>query len=219
MRSLEKAIGYAFRNRKLLRTALTHASLAGESDVAHNQRLEFLGDAVLQLVMSERLYAAYPDAMEGDLSRMRARSVNEKALCEAARRLGLGTHLLMSHGEEMSGGRDRPSVLADAMEALLGAVYLDGGIGEARAIAGAWLPIVSESAQRDYKSELQEHMQGERGLTPSYRIASEEGPPHRRIFFAQVYIGDEMIGEGSGTSKKGAEQAAAEAALRAVLKD
>ena len=215
MTELERIIGYSFRDPELLRTALTHPSLSGESNVAHNQRLEFLGDAVLQLVMSARLYAAHPKLMEGELSRMRARSVNEKALHDAAERLGLGAYLLMSHGEELSGGRNRASVLADAVESVLGAIFLDGGLENARGFADTFLPIVAESVARDYKSELQEWMQEKAGITPVYRIVREDGPPHQRTFVANV-LGNRVLGEGVGTSKKNAEQAAAQAALAAL---
>lgn len=216
MRELERAIGHSFGDGRLLVVALTHASLAGESDVMHNQRLEFLGDAVLQLLMSERLYRAYPNSMEGELSRTRARSVNENALCDAARRLGLGRFLRMSNGEEASGGRDRPSVLADAMEALLGAVYLDAGLEAARAVADALLPTVSQESARDYKSELQEITQRDSGFTPAYRIVAEKGPPHNRTFVAGVFGGEALLGEGSGSSKKAAEQEAARLAIEGL---
>jgi ribonuclease-3 len=144
---------------------------------------------------------------------MRALSVQESALCEAARALRLGRYLRMGHGEEMSGGRDRPSILADAMEAVLGAVYLDGGLEAARSIVDRFLPTAPEQVARDYKTELQIHMQDGGGMAPLYRIAKESGPPHNRVFTAEVAKEGRIIGTGSGTSKKAAEQAAAKDAL------
>lgn len=209
LKALQETIGYHFRDQKLLITALTHPSMTGE---AHNQRLEFLGDAVLQLVMSERLYLAHPELMEGALSRLRARSVQESALHAAAARLGLGEHLRMGYGEESSGGRERASILADAMEALLGAVYLDGGLEAARKLALERLPEVPEDAARDYKTELQELLQ-KSGSTPRYRIVGQHGPAHAQQFIAEVIWEDQCIGTGQGASKKAAEQEAARLAL------
>lgn len=209
IKALQKAIGYTFTDETLLETALTHPSATGEP---HNQRLEFLGDAVLQLLMSERLYLSYPELMEGSLSRLRARSVQESALHAAALRLTLGQYLRMGYGEESSGGRERPSILADAMEALLGAVYLDGGLEKARILVNAYLPVLSGEEARDYKTELQELLQ-KNGATPRYRIVSQHGPAHAQRFVAQVTWDGQPIGSGEGPSKKAAEQEAARQAL------
>ncbi len=213
MKDLERALGYAFRDAQLAKLALTHPSHAGENGGEHNQRLEFLGDAVLQLTMSERLYRENLRMAEGQLSRLRARSVNEAALCVAARGIGLGGYLLLGHGEDMTGGRDKPAILADAMEAVLGAVYLDGGLEAARGVTARLLPVAPEQSARDHKTELQEKLQLNGGTTPCYRIAREDGPPHRRIFTAEVLWDGRVIGEGSGASKKVAEQEAARAAM------
>lgn len=218
MRALEQTIGYAFKDRKLLLTALTHSSYSGEKHAASNQRLEFLGDAVLQLTMSDRLYLAYPDLAEGDLSRLRARSVQEGALHKAAIRLHLGEHLRLSHGEELAGGRERPSILADAVEALLGAIYLDGGMEPARAFVESFLPTAPETVAQDSKTALQELLQKGGGDTPQYEILSEEGPPHARRFHAQALWNGRQIGKGEGASKKAAEQAAALDALRELMR-
>ncbi|MDR3085668.1 MAG: ribonuclease III, partial [Christensenellaceae bacterium] len=186
MSELEKIIGYAFHDGSLLELALTHPSLARDGWVS-NQRLEFLGDAVLQLCVSARLYAQHQDMHEGWLSRKRALIVQEQSLRQAAESIGLGGYLLMGPGEESTGGRDKPSILADAVEALLGAIYLDGGLPAAeRFVAAFVLSLESPPETRDYKTDFQELSQRESGITPVYRIAREEGPPHERTFTAQV---------------------------------
>ena len=209
---LEKAIGYTFRDQSLLKLAMTHPSYAGETHV-HNQRLEFLGDAVLQLCMSSRLYHQYPDLQEGKLSKLRARCVQEGALEVAARKLDLGSNLLLGHGEDKVGGREKPSILADAFEALLGAMYLDGAMEEARRLIETIIPIQDLPKVHDYKTEYQELAQSVTGLTPTYRIVSEEGPAHARSFTAEVTLGGKVTGQGVGGSKKQAEQQAARQAL------
>ncbi len=209
---LEQAIGYTFRDKSLLKLAMTHPSYAGETHV-HNQRLEFLGDAVLQLCTSVRLYKQYPDLPEGKLSRLRARCVQESALEVAARRLHLGENLLLGMGEERGGGREKPSILADAMEALLGAMYLDGGMEDARRLIEAVVPIADAPRVHDYKTEYQELAQSVTGETPVYRIVGEEGPAHMRTFFAEVELCGAVTGRGEGSSKKHAEQQAARDAL------
>ena len=209
---LEQDIGYTFRDKALLKLAMTHPSYAGETHV-HNQRLEFLGDAVLQLCMSSRLYHQYPDLQEGKLSKLRARCVQEGALEVAARKLRLGENLLLGHGEEKVGGREKPSILADAFEALLGAMYLDGAMEEARRLIETIIPVQDLPKVHDYKTEYQELAQSVTGATPVYRIIGEEGPAHARSFTAEVTLGGKVMGQGSGSSKKQAEQQAARQAL------
>jgi len=211
---LEQAIGYTFRDKSLLKLAMTHPSYAGETHV-HNQRLEFLGDAVLQLCTSVRLYKQYPDLPEGKLSRLRARCVQESALEVAARRLHLGENLLLGIGEERGGGREKPSILADAMEALLGAMYLDGGMETARAFI---LPFVTgaltdAAAEEDYKTKLQEIVQQNPEERLRYVVTDESGPDHNKHFVVEVHLNSNCIGKGEGHSKKLAEQQAAKEAL------
>lgn len=209
---LEQNIGYRFKDKALLKLAMTHPSFAGETHV-HNQRLEFLGDAVLQLCTSERLYHQYPDLPEGKLSRLRARCVQENALEVAARRLHIGEFLLLGYGEDNGGGREKPSILADAMEALLGAMYLDGAMDDARRVIESVVPIGDAPKVHDYKTEYQELAQRVVGEAPTYRITGEEGPAHMRTFYAEVTLGGKTAGEGVGNSKKNAEQQAARDAL------
>ena len=216
MRAEEKrvtdALGYTFHDEALLRRALTHPS-AGKAD---NQRLEFLGDAVLQYLMSDRLYRKHPEDREGSLTHMRALLVCEAALSPIAQRLGIGEALIMDRGEEQTGGRTKPSVLCDAMEAVLAAVYLDGGMEAARAVVERCWPAEGEVSRpmQDSKGRLQELLQKNGGETPVYRITGTSGPPHDPVFEAAVFYGNEEIGRGTGRTKKQAEQAAALAALR-----
>ena len=206
------ALGYTFHDEALLRRALTHPS-AGKAD---NQRLEFLGDAVLQYLMSDRLYRKHPEDREGSLTHMRALLVCEAALSPIAQRLGIGEALIMDRGEEQTGGRTKPSVLCDAMEAVLAAVYLDGGMEAARAVVERCWPAEGEVSRpmQDSKGRLQELLQKNGGETPVYRITGTSGPPHDPVFEAAVFYGNEEIGRGTGRTKKQAEQAAALAALR-----
>ena len=210
------ALGYTFHDEALLRRALTHPS-AGKED---NQRLEFLGDAVLQYLMSDRLYRNHPSDREGSLTHMRALLVCEAALSPVAQRLGIGEALVMDRGEEMTGGRTKPSVLCDAMEAVLAAVCLDGGMDAARAVMERCWPSESEVSRpmQDSKGRLQEILQQNGGETPSYRITGTSGPPHAPVFEAAVFRGDREIGRGTGKTKKQAEQAAAMAALNGLEK-
>ena len=216
-RELMKALGYSFRDEALLRRALTHPS-AGQED---NQRLEFLGDAVLQYLMSDRLYREYPREREGALSHQRALMVCEAALSQVARKLGIGEALIMDKGEEQTGGREKPSVLCDAMEAVLAAVYLDGGMEAAREIvARCWpSPEDVERPMQDSKGLLQELLQRDGGDPPSYEITGSSGPPHDRVFRAGVYYNGKLLAEGEGRKKKEAEQAAALKALEALTKE
>jgi ribonuclease-3 len=208
------ALGYTFHDEALLRRALTHPS-AGKED---NQRLEFLGDAVLQYLMSDRLYRNHPSDREGSLTHMRALLVCEAALSPIAQKLGIGEALVMDRGEEMTGGRTKPSVLCDAMEAVLAAVCLDGGMDAARAVVERCWPAESEVSRpmQDSKGRLQEILQQNGGETPSYRITGTSGPPHAPVFEAAVFRGDREIGRGTGKTKKQAEQAAAVAALKGL---
>ena len=217
MQVLEERLGHVFQNRKLLETALTHPSFGGDHHVPHYQRLEFLGDAVLELAVSRYLYFELPEVDEGKLTRIRAALVREESLNRAARRIGLGAFIRLSVGEERSGGREKPSILSDVMEAVLAAVYLDAGFDEAVRIIGMVLgeelrPEVLKD-HLDAKSRLQELMQRE-GRMPSYDYLSMEGPPHAPVFAYRVMDGEQELGRGSGTSKQNAQQAAARDALK-----
>ena len=217
MQVLEERLGHVFQNRKLLETALTHPSFGGDHHVPHYQRLEFLGDAVLELAVSRYLYFELLEVDEGKLTRIRAALVREESLNRAARRIGLGEFIRLSVGEERSGGREKPSILSDVMEAVLAAVYLDAGFDEAVRIIGMVLgeelrPEVLKD-HLDAKSRLQELMQRE-GRMPSYDYLSMEGPPHAPVFAYRVMDGEQELGRGSGTSKQNAQQAAARDALK-----
>lgn len=214
---LEAALGYTFADRELLTAALTHRSHSSEDPTAGNyERLEFLGDAVLQLAVTEHLFTAYPNMPEGQMAKLRAAVVNEVVLAALGRRLGIGAHLLLGRGEEVTGGREKPSILADVVEALLGALYLDGGYGEAlRVIMEHFGAEIDRRAHApgvgDFKTRLQESL-AKRGQRPEYEVR-DEGPDHDKVFTAVVRINGKIRGAGSGSSKKAAEQAAAEAAL------
>lgn len=212
MQQLMNALGYQFQQPALLRQALTHPSM-GKND---NQRLEFLGDAVLQYIMSDMLFASHPESQEGSLTHLRALLVCEAALSQVARSLHVGESLLMDRGEELTGGRDKPSVLCDAMEAILAAVYLDGGMEEARRIVKVFWPRPEDvhRPMQDSKGALQELLQKDGGATPTYGILAQEGPPHDRTFQAAVYRKGVELGRGTGRTKKQAEQAAALDAMK-----
>ncbi|MDD2648889.1 MAG: ribonuclease III [Eubacteriales bacterium] len=209
--ALMSALGYQFRDRKLLRQALTHPSYSK----ADNQRLEFLGDAVLQLTMSHILYHNHPEQHEGGLTHQRAVLVREATLAMVARKLNLGEYLYMDHGEEVSGGREKDSILADAMEAVLAAVYLDDGYTSALALVARLWPKLDEAEERirDAKGELQEYLQARHIETPSYSLIKEDGPAHDKVFTVRASIAGEPVSTGTGKSKKAAEQYAAELAL------
>ena len=218
MRELEEKLGYRFRNIGLLEHALTHSSYANEhrsSGITSNERLEFLGDSVLGMVVAEYLFAAHPNMPEGELTRTRAALVCETSLYEVACALNLGRYLRLGKGEDAGGGRARPSILADATEATLAAVYLDGGIEPARAIIQAYIldKEQEKSADRDYKTALQELVQRHPGQAVSYRLVDETGPDHARVFVMEVSVGGKPVGVGRGRSKKEAEQMSAKAAL------
>ena len=209
-----KALGYKFRDEALLRRALTHPSV-GRND---NQRLEFLGDAVLQYLMSDALYRAHPTEREGALTHRRQLMVCEAALSPIAKKLGLGEALKMDKGEELTGGRDKPSVLCDTMEAVLAAVYLDGGMEAARGVVERCWPSEDEVARplQDAKGALQEALQKDGGESPTYEITGQSGPPHAPVFRAAVSWNGKVLAEGEGKTKKAAEQAAALKALSAI---
>jgi len=213
-------LGYQFRDLRLLRLALTHPSVAHESGVGlqHNQRLEFLGDAVLQLILTQELYEKFPDLGEGPLTKARAQMVNSRALAERARRLGLGQHLILSKGEEQSGGRTRLSALADGFEALLGAIFLDGGFEVAREFTlrqyrerFGELEVLPDL--ENPKGELQELLQARSAESPQYELVSVTGPDHDREFECVVHYRGAELGRGKGKSKKAAESQAAWGAL------
>jgi len=211
MQNLMNTLGYQFNNPALLRRALTHPSMGSED----NQRLEFLGDAVLQYIMSDILYATHPKDREGQLTHLRALLVCEAALSQVARSLHVGEALIMDKGEVLTGGRDKPSVLCDAMEAILAAAYLDGGLDAARGIIQRHWPRPEDvhRPMQDSKGALQEHLQKDGGDAPTYQILAQDGPPHDRTFEAAVYRYGVELARGSGKTKKQAEQAAALAAL------
>lgn len=214
-------VGRPVSNLPLFQQALTHPSYAHEAGSAteNNERLEFLGDAVLDLIIAEWLFHTYPDRSEGDLSRMRAALVCTPTLARVARRLSIGTLLRLGQGEAASGGRDRSSLLANALEAVIGALYISEGIEVARECIHQWFaPEMKDAAAgrlwQDYKTRLQEVVQERYGTEPQYRLVRTEGPDHAKVFFVEVLVAGEIVGTGSGRSKKEAEQEAAEAALR-----
>ncbi len=218
--NLETTLGYKFSDRQLLIQALTHKSFSNEQvDVAlHNERLEFLGDAVLELAVSEWVFNHYPDIPEGGLTRIRAEVVSEKGLSVLARQLALGIGLRLGKGEEKSGGRDKSSLLSDALEALLGAVFCDGGFSAAcKVVARVFAEPIEHSAKSrygtDYKTCLQERLQARFGRLPDYHLAQVGGPDHDRTFSMEVRFDGKLLGCGQGPSKKRAEQQAAAAAL------
>lgn len=217
MKKLESIIGHSFHDENLLLTALTHSSFANEAKEKrwqNNERLEFLGDSVLGLVTTGYLYHKYPNVMEGELTKMRASLVCEGSLCECARAIGLGKYLRLGRGEESGGGRNRDSILADAFEALIGAMYLDAGEQVARKFVHRFvLERKHDSIVSDYKTTLQEIVQKNHGEVLSYRLLGTDGPDHEKSFLVEVLLNSNVIGHGKGHSKKEAEQMAAKEAL------
>lgn len=220
---LEAKLKYTFKDKQLLIKALTHSSFANELKsknikAEYNERLEFLGDSVLSLSVSEYLYNCYPHLPEGDLSKVRAGTVCEKALDGFAREIGLGEYLFLGHGEELTNGRNRPSILADAFEAVLGAMFTDGGIEPVKNFV---LPFASREIEtiikrgntKDYKSMLQQFVQQEQGDVLEYKLINETGPAHDRIFETVACLNGNVIGKGTGKSKRESEQNAAKEAL------
>ena len=218
---LQPRLGYQFRDESLLRLALTHPSVAHETNTqtAHNQRLEFLGDSVLGIVLSSRLYEKFPEADEGALTKSRAKLANAASFATHGRALGLGAYLIISRGEENTGGRERASALADAFEAVLGAIFLDGGFEVAREFIlrefeGDFEGLALQTAIANPKGELQEWLQAKSPVAPAYRLISAEGPDHERQFVCAVLHEEVELARGSGKSKKIAESHAAMAALK-----
>ena len=221
-------LDYQFKNLDILRQALTHKSYLpqeSELNLGNNERIEFLGDAVLDLVISEMLMHEFPELDEGGLSKFRASLVSESGLCKQARALELGEYLLLGRGEEMTGGREKTSLLSDTFEAVMAAIYLDSrekhGLSEiTRIIRKLFLPHLPENAEgyitRDYKSELQEHVQKLTGLPSTYELVDETGPDHQKEFTMAVFVRDNEYGRGTGASKKIASQLAAEKALERI---
>lgn len=224
MKTLEKSLGYQFHDPALLEEALRHSSYANEhrgDNVFSNERLEFLGDSVLGFVTAEYLFAKHPTAPEGELTRIRALLVCEDSLHEVAQRLKLGEYLKLGHGEESCGGRTRPSILADATEAVFAAVYLDGGIRAAselihRVLLDKEREEAAEAKRRDYKTKLQELVQRTPNQVLTYRLIGEQGPDHDKVFSFAVLLNDTVVGTGEGRSKKEAEQMAAKDALESM---
>jgi ribonuclease III len=218
--SLESDIGFSFGDSALLKLALTHRSVSAEDPSRNdNERLEFLGDAVLQLVITRKLFEEFPQLAEGKMAKVRAAVVSRPTLAEVARSAGLGHHIELAPAEERTGGRDKDSILADAMEAVIGAVYLDGGIGQASdLIHRLWGDRVNERAKqpgvKDYKTRLQEVL-ARGGARPEYKTEGS-GPDHDRRFHSDVWVDDGQLGSGDGKSKKEAEQGAARQALRTL---
>ncbi len=220
METLETKLGYTFHDRALLENALTHSSFANEnhSPDGSNERLEFLGDSILGMVTAEFLYRTHPDLPEGDLTRKRAALVREESLVEVADRLDLGAYLRLGKGEDQGGGRERPSIRADAVEAVLAAVFLDGGLAEAKRIVQRFIldKEAEKVASQDYKTALQERVQRESGQVLTYRLTGESGPDHAKVFTVAVELNGRSVGEGRGHSKKEAEQLAAKAAMETI---
>jgi len=222
---LEQAIGYRFKNITLLQNALAHSSYANErwhDSLKSNERLEFLGDSILGMMVADHLYNSFPDRPEGELTRMRADMVCEQSLAKIADRIGLGKHLLLGHGEEQGGGRGRASILADAVESVIAATYLDGGMDAARKFITDFVLCnvpVSRLQNVDYKTQLQELVQQKKNQVISYRLTGETGPDHDKHFAVEVSLNSEVVGQGSGTSKKRAEQDAASKALKRLFPD
>ncbi|MDD5900227.1 MAG: ribonuclease III [Lachnospiraceae bacterium] len=220
LNDLESHLGYRFRNRELLRHAVTHSSYANEHHLkreGNNERLEFLGDAVLEMISSENLYKGNPQMPEGELTKLRARLVCEPTLAQCAKEIALGSFLLLGKGEESTGGRERSSILSDAFEAVIGAIYLDGGFTNAKEFIER--TVLSDVEHRalfcDSKTILQELIQSGHKGTLSYRLLSEEGPEHMKCFTVCACLDDTLLAEGVGKTKKAAEQ---EAAYRSILK-
>ena len=214
MVEFEKNIHYTFNDKELLRTALTHSSYANEKKgkIRFNERLEFLGDAVLQLITSEKLFKVNPNMPEGKMSKQRAALVCEDALAGYAHEINLGDYLNLGKGEETTGGRKRPSILSDAFEAVIGAIFLDGGMEPAKKFVLHFVDAAHLSLQ-DYKTLLQEIIQQNPGEKLSYVVTEESGPDHDKQFTMEVHLNSNVIGKGTGKSKKHAEQAAAKEAL------
>ena len=223
IKDLEIAIGYRFQNITLLQNALSHSSYANErwhDSLKSNERLEFLGDSILGMVTAEYLYRNFPQRPEGELTRMRADMVCERALASVAERIELGKHLLLGHGEEAGGGRNRDSILADAVESVIAACFLDGGMEAARNFINTFVLTevpVQKLRNADYKTALQELVQQKKNQVLSYTLVAESGPDHDKRFDVEVKLNGKVVGVGSGSSKKRAEQDAARSAMEALF--
>ena len=220
LKELQNKIGYHFRDEELLMSALMHSSYVNEKHLPKykcNERLEFLGDAVLELISSEFLFFSNRKTPEGELTRLRASMVCEPSLAFCAREIELGDYLLLGKGEEVTGGRKRDSITSDALEALIGAIYLDGGFASAKEFIHNFVlnDLENKKLFYDSKTILQEIVQGVHGQQVMYKLVKEEGPDHNKSFTVEAYIGDKLYGEGTGRTKKASEQ---EAAYRAILK-
>ena len=223
IKDLETALGYRFSNITLLQNALTHSSYAivrWHNSLLSHERLEFLGDSVLGMLVAEYLYRSFPDRTEGELTRMRADMVCEKTLADVANAIGLGDHLLLGHGEDRLGGRTRDSILADAVESIIAASFLDGGLSAALGIVRRFILVkvpVKKLHNMDYKTLLQELVQQKKNQVLSYELTAETGPDHDKRFDVEVSLNGRVVGTGFGTSKKRAEQDAARAAIDALF--
>ena len=223
LKDLEAAIGYRFKDITLLQNALAHSSYANErwhNSLLSNERLEFLGDSVLGMLVAEYLFRTFPDRPEGELTRMRADMVCEKALASVARQIGLGEHLLLGHGESQGGGAERASILADAVESVIAACYIDGGFEIAHGFISRFILChvpVKQLHNRDYKTALQELVQRKKNQVIRYHLLEEIGPDHDKQFRVAVSVNGETVGEGTGRSKKRAEQDAAHAAMNVLF--
>ena len=223
IKDLEKEIGYHFQNISLLQNALTHSSYANErwhNSLLSNERLEFLGDSILGMLVAEYLYRSFPDRPEGELTRMRADMVCEKTLANVANHIGLGQHLLLGKGEEQGGGRSRDSILADAMESVIAATFLDGGMNAAQDFIRKFILVetpVTRLHNIDYKTQLQELVQQKKNQVLSYELIGQSGPDHDKKFDVEVTLNGKVVGTGSGRSKKRAEQDAARAAIEKLF--
>lgn len=226
MKGLEEKLGYEFKDKSLLMTALTHSSYANENrkrNIKDNERLEFLGDSILGVTVASYLYKNRPDLPEGRMTRLRAELVCEQSLARVAEKLELGKYMHLGKGEEQGGGRKRPSITADAVEAVIAALYLDGGYNRAGSFISRYILEPFEEGQelsdRDNKTELQEIVQRKSGQVLTYELTGEDGPDHNKTFTFSVSLNDKVIGTGSGHNKKEAEQAAAGEALRKMRND
>ncbi len=226
MKGLEEKLGYEFKDKSLLMTALTHSSYANENrkrNIKDNERLEFLGDSILGVTVASYLYKNRPDLPEGRMTRLRAELVCEQSLARVAEKLELGKYMRLGKGEEQGGGRKRPSITADAVEAVIAALYLDGGYNRAGSFISRYILEPFEEGQelsdRDNKTELQEMVQRKSGQVLTYELTGEDGPDHNKTFTFSVSLNDKVIGTGSGHNKKEAEQAAAGEALRKMRND
>ena len=223
IKDLEAAIGYKFHNISLLQNALTHSSYANErwhNSLLSNERLEFLGDSVLGMLVADFLYSTFPERPEGELTRMRADMVCEHTLALVANRIHLGQHLQLGHGEERLGGRSRESILADATESVIAACFLDGGLEAAARFVKRFILVevpVSRPHNMDYKTALQELVQQKKNQTLTYTLVGQSGPDHDKVFAVEVCLNGETVGSGSGSSKKRAEQMAAKSAMEKLF--